>query len=370
MVWGFFFKMRLLKENNNGKLMFLLFLLSVISLAVICSDVCEAHILIIGDSLSDDSHMYSHALEANRILKSQGYSTVLLTRKSATKKAIISNMKNADAVIYIGHGVHRTGSDSNGYTSPPYGIAASDGTIWSVGDKLSYSSDGSNGFKAPLKKGALFMCVHTCYSVGRAGNVLFKNPSESAYYFSLPYVSAGAKYYATGSCTYWKYALQYGGTRSFNNLWFIYKSRDSEFYLKEYSIDGRGLFLVQHPSVSESYWSGFIGSRTSSLLFLPPKAKSDLDIVKVYKSGNYYRVQIKNIGNKKVTRNFKISVSYAGRRYVRWVTKDIKPGATLTYSVKLPKKYANKRYKKSFYVDYKNLIAEKNEKNNAYVLKR
>lgn len=370
-------------KTQTKKIMMITIIASLLLLTFISINTSEAHVLIVGDSRSDLPDTYEHAVEANEELQSEGYDTLLLTRKSATTENIIKGMKDADAVIYIGHGT-TAGEKTDGTTKAPYGICGSNGIIWAVGNKLSLSSSGTNSFVSPTKPTATFIAVHTCYSFGRAGNKLYKNPYESTYAFSAPYVSRGGNYFATSYCSGFLKLLDDGGSRTFAQAW---NKMNVQGQWTPKKVNGRNIYLTTGQSFG-SYWDAYVGTGMNTVIL--PKAanvqaysataannwyktvpanpasikRADLVVTKIVKKGRYYVITVKNQGT---ATSAKTTLRMVYKKKVRTATvKALAKGKSTTIKIatRYFGKYAKKRYTKMVTVDYKNKVKELNEKNN------
>jgi len=157
-----------------------------------------AHILIIGDSKSDNSPFYTETSALANQLKSKGYEVLELYRSNATAKNILKGMYDADAIIYAGHGGYQSGNyDMNGgIASAPFALVGSDNFIWGVGDQM---REGGSGilFTAPFKQNIPVFLLHACFSTGWVEDKQVKNPIETIYNFASMFTGAGANYYAT-----------------------------------------------------------------------------------------------------------------------------------------------------------------------------
>ncbi len=162
----------------------------------LCSiSTSEAHILIVanGDNTTPDS--YEVVKNTADILKSQGYNVFELYGENATTKNIIKGMYNADAMIYVGHGVFLMGNydEHGGIANPPFGMVGSDGIIWGYGDKMREGNLGKS-FIAPFKKNIPVIVFGACFSSGWVETSEVANPIETTYSFSRMFTGAGANY--------------------------------------------------------------------------------------------------------------------------------------------------------------------------------
>jgi PKD repeat protein len=165
----------------------------------------EAHILIIGDSLSDYPQALQETQSIANELKLRGYHVVELYQNNATAKNILKGMYDADAIIYAGHGGYQYGNyDNNGgsATGPfslvgaPPSSADSSNFIWGVGGQMREGWS-VNLFEAPFKANIPVILLHACFSTGWVEDKEVSNPIETIYNFSNMFTSAGANYYAT-----------------------------------------------------------------------------------------------------------------------------------------------------------------------------
>ena len=184
---------------NNSKLIISTLIIATFISASAFIPASEAHILVIGDSLSDFNYSYYAATDISDALKSKNYSVVELLRENATEKNILKGMYGADAVIYIGHGSYEYGNyDLNGgNATPPFGIAGSDGNIMGMGNKM-YEEQNGNLFTAPFKKNIPVIIMQACFSTGWVEYNEVANPIQTVYNFAKMFTGAGANYYATG----------------------------------------------------------------------------------------------------------------------------------------------------------------------------
>ena len=362
-----------IKTNNR----ILITTLILFCLFLTLASTSEAHVLIIGDSRSDLPDCYEHAVEANDELKDQGYETLLLTRTNATSSNVINGMKDADTIIYIGHGT-TAGDKSTGSTNAPYGICTSDGTIWAIGNKLSLSSNGANSFTSPAKANATFIAVHTCYSFGRAGSTLYNNPYESTYYFSAPYVSNGGNYFATSYCKAFLQLIKNGGTRTFAEAW--NQMHVSGTWTPKI-VNGRTIYLTTGQSYG-NYWDAYVGTGMSAVILpsantvkaytqpIKPASvtikQADLYISKVTKTTYYYYVTVTNKGTATAGTNY-LRVWY-GKKAFNFKVNKLAAGKSQRIAVKISKfgSYSNVKYRKTMKADYYNAVKEKYETNNQY----
>lgn len=160
--------------------------------------VCEAHILIIGDSEGDYSQAYDETSTLATLLKSKGYNVLELYRSNATTKNILKGMYDADAVIYAGHGGYQDGNyNMNGGTATaPFALVGSDDFIWGVGDQMREGGN-RNLFTAPFKQNIPVFLLHACFSTGWVDDKEVANPIETIYNFASMFTGAEANYYAT-----------------------------------------------------------------------------------------------------------------------------------------------------------------------------
>lgn len=165
----------------------------------------EAHILIIGDSLSDYPQTLQETQSIAHELKLRGYNVLELYQNSATTKNILKGMYDADAIIYAGHGGYQYGNYNNngGAATAPFslvGAPASSGDssnfIWGIGGQMREGWTG-NLFEAPFKANIPVFLLHACFSTGWVEDKEVSNPVETIYNFSRMFTSAGANYYAT-----------------------------------------------------------------------------------------------------------------------------------------------------------------------------
>jgi PKD repeat protein len=165
----------------------------------------EAHVLIIGDSLSDYPQTLQETQDIAHQLKFRGYNVLELYQNNATTKNILKGMYDADAVIYAGHGGYQYGNyDNNGGTATgPFSMlgapsSSSDSTnfIWGVGGEMREGWTG-NLFEAPFKANIPVFLLHACFSTGWVEDKEVSNPVETIYNFSRMFTSVGANYYAT-----------------------------------------------------------------------------------------------------------------------------------------------------------------------------
>ncbi|MGZ7119401.1 MAG: right-handed parallel beta-helix repeat-containing protein, partial [Methanobacterium sp.] len=158
----------------------------------------EAHILVIGDSLSDTPSFYDEAKQIAFDLKQRGYQVLELYRSNATSENILKGMYDADAVIYVGHGAYQAGNYNNngGSASPPFALVGSDNYIWGIGDKMNEGWNG-NLFYAPFKPTIPVILFHVCFSTGWVETKQVDNPIETIYNFARMFTGVKANYYAT-----------------------------------------------------------------------------------------------------------------------------------------------------------------------------
>ena len=98
------------------------------------------------------------------------------------------------------------------------------------------------------------------------------------------------------------------------------------------------------------------------------KGIADLVVRNVKRSGNVYKIAIKNQGSAKSTTT-KLKLAYNKNKYKLVTVKGINKGKYLVVKVKLPKKVSNKRYTKLAYVNYNKKVLESNYNNNKKKLK-
>jgi hypothetical protein len=165
----------------------------------------EAHILIIGDSLSDYPQALQETQGLAHDLKLRGYQVLELYQSNATTKNILKGMYDADAVIYAGHGGYQYGNYDNngGPATAPFSLvgARSSSTdtnnyIWGVGGQMREGWNG-NLFEAPFKANIPVILLHACFSTGWVEDKEVSNPIETIYNFSRMFSGSGANYYAT-----------------------------------------------------------------------------------------------------------------------------------------------------------------------------
>jgi len=181
-------------------------LLMIISFFCILSIIStsDAHILIIGDSLSDYPQTLQETQNIAHQLKLRGYNVLELYQKNATTKNILKGMYDADAIIYAGHGGYQYGNYDNkgGTATGPFSLVGapsssidSSNFIWGVGGQM---REGAGSlFEAPFKANIPVFLLHACFSTGWVGDKEVSNPAETIYNFSRMFTSVGANYYAT-----------------------------------------------------------------------------------------------------------------------------------------------------------------------------
>lgn len=183
------------------------FLLMTIGFFCILSFIStsEAHILIIGDSLSDYPQALQETQSIAHELKLRGYQVLELYQNNATTKNILKGMYDADAIIYAGHGGYQSGNYDNdgGPATGPFSLVGSRSSptdsnnfIWGVGGQMREGWTG-NLFVAPFKANIPVILLHACFSTGWVENKEVANPVETIYNFSNMFTNAGANYYAT-----------------------------------------------------------------------------------------------------------------------------------------------------------------------------
>jgi hypothetical protein len=165
----------------------------------------DAHILIIGDSLSDYPQTLQETQSIAQQLKLRGYEVLELYQNNATSKNILKGMYDADAVIYAGHGGYQYGNYNNngGVATGPFSLvgapsSSSDSSnfIWGVEGQMREGWTG-NLFEAPFKAHIPVFLLHACFSTGWVEDKEVANPVETIYNFSRMFTNAGANYYAT-----------------------------------------------------------------------------------------------------------------------------------------------------------------------------
>ncbi len=187
----------------NHKALISSIIVTVFLIFTYMTPVSEAHILVIADPNVTDSYTVAH--NTADVLKSKGYNVLELYGQNATTENIIKGMYNADAVIYAGHGGYMYGNynGNGGPASPPFGLVASNGFIWGVGDEMRVGDYG-NLFQAPFKKNIPVILYGACFSSGWVENQQVSNPTETIYDFSQMFTGAGANYYATSYAQYYQ----------------------------------------------------------------------------------------------------------------------------------------------------------------------
>jgi hypothetical protein len=165
----------------------------------------EAHILIIGDSLSDYPQTLQETQSIAHELKLRGYQVLELYQNNATTKNILKGMYDADAIIYAGHGGYQSGNYDNdgGPATGPFSLVGSPSSptdssnfIWGLDGQMREGWTGDL-FKAPIKSNIPVILLHACFSTGWVENKEVANPIETIYNFSSMFTSTGANYYAT-----------------------------------------------------------------------------------------------------------------------------------------------------------------------------
>ncbi len=176
----------------------ILIMISIFFGLVLTVNTSEAHILVIGDSINDNTPFYNEAKQLAADLKQRGYQVLEFYRGNATSENILKGMYDADAVIYVGHGGYQSGNYNNagGTANPPFALLGSDNYIWGIGDKM---REGWNGqlFYAPFKPKIPVILLHACFSTGWVNTYQVANPTETIYNFARMFTGSKANYYAT-----------------------------------------------------------------------------------------------------------------------------------------------------------------------------
>jgi len=160
--------------------------------------VSEAHILVIGNSLSDFPISYQETSQLADDLRERGYSVLDYYGGDATTENILKGMYGADAVIYDGHGGYQSGNYNGvgGTANPPFALIGSDDFIWGIGGQMREGWYGDL-FTAPFRPGIPVFLLHTCFSTGWVESYQVANPIETIYNFAQMFNGADANYYAT-----------------------------------------------------------------------------------------------------------------------------------------------------------------------------